>query len=203
MNGSGDETDETLTQLRFVGDKTASVLAASDIHLCDIERKRISYTELVEAGVNPGVAARIRRAHSLSWSFESSGDDLERRSAQVRGLGEEERAWVAASSGDWESTGTPSSLPGTTTSSDDTAPASADSTGDAVAAEAAWRERSRPTPVTVLTDIDEETVTQFRDGGILSVRRLATVDPSHVADALDLDEETVCRWRDAARDYQG
>ena len=92
---------DELTALQCVGQQTATVLAAADIDATDLREKRVAYTDLVDLGVNPGVAARIRRTHSLSWSFESSGADLERRSSQVRGLGAAERAWVAASSGDW------------------------------------------------------------------------------------------------------
>jgi len=49
------------------------------------------------------VAARIRREHSLPWSFDTEADrsDLNRRSDQVRGLNDGERDWVAASTGDW------------------------------------------------------------------------------------------------------
>jgi hypothetical protein len=86
-------------------------------------RKRVSYRDLTERGVHPGVAAKIRREHSLSWSFDSESSDLSRRSSQVRGLDDEERAWVAASAG-W---------------ADEDAAAETDGSGDATSAESAWQ----------------------------------------------------------------
>lgn len=94
--------DENVRDLKFVGPATADALADASFGAADVRDKAVSYRMLVDAGVNPGVAARIRREHSLAWSFESEGEDLARRSSQIRGLGEAERAWVAASSGDWQ-----------------------------------------------------------------------------------------------------
>ena len=91
------------TDLKFVGPATAGVVAAAAFDAADIRAKRVSYDMLVDAGVNPGVAAKLRRWHSLSWSF-ASGSGLDRRSEQVRGLQADERAWVAASAGDWADT---------------------------------------------------------------------------------------------------
>ncbi|WP_348609282.1 DUF7409 domain-containing protein [Halobaculum rarum] len=85
-----------------MGPATADVLADAPFDAADVRDKAVSYRMLIDAGVNPGVAARIRREHSLAWSFESEGEDLARRSTQIRGLGDDERAWVAASSGDWQ-----------------------------------------------------------------------------------------------------
>ncbi|SDQ43452.1 Helix-hairpin-helix domain-containing protein [Halopelagius longus] len=96
-----EEGPETFEDLRFVGPKTAEALESSEIDLSDFVRKRISYRDLTEIGVNPGVAAKIRREHSLSWSFDATDTDLSRRSTQVRGLDDEERAWIAASSTGW------------------------------------------------------------------------------------------------------
>ncbi|SFG15096.1 hypothetical protein SAMN04488063_1583 [Halopelagius inordinatus] len=95
----GDGGPETFEDLRFVGPKTASALESSEIELSDFVRKRISYRELTEVGVNPGVAAKIRREHSLSWSFDATDTDLSRRSTQVRGLDDDEREWIASSTG--------------------------------------------------------------------------------------------------------
>ncbi|SDM72802.1 hypothetical protein SAMN04487949_2418 [Halogranum gelatinilyticum] len=178
-----------LTAVAFVGRKTARLLVDDGIDASDIDDKRVSYTDLVDAGVNPGVAARIRRAHSLSWSFTSDGADLERRSAQVRGLGDAERAWVAASSGDWEaSERAAGNHPG-----DD---------ADTPELGSVWEVLSRPTALSTLPDIDADLVARFHEGGIRSVRRLATVDAVTVADALALDEETVRRWRATARRHR-
>ncbi|MFA1610992.1 DUF7409 domain-containing protein [Halobellus rubicundus] len=117
---------DSFEDLRFVGPKTAPILADSGVSIADICEKRVSYRDLTEAGVNPGVAAKIRREHSLSWSLDGGGTDLDRRSSQIRGLDDAERAWIAESSG-WSTGG------------EDDAAAETDGSGDATAGEAAWR----------------------------------------------------------------
>jgi hypothetical protein len=184
---SSDDAPTDLIDLRFVGPATADALAAAGVGPAAVSEKRISYDQLVEAGVNPGVAAKIRREHSLSWSFTSNKSTLARRSKQVRGLGDAERAWVAASAGDWERTATAAD------------PAETDGSGDPTAAEAAWRDRSKPTPVTSLSVVDEAAAEALAEAGITSVRRLATADPERIADVLELDVETVAEWHRAAR----
>lgn len=175
------------TDIRFVGPATAAVIESAAFDAKAIESKQVSYETLVEAGVNHGVAARIRREHSLPWSFEGGGESLERRSSQVRGLQDGERAWVAASAGDWENT-------------DPKTPASADGGGSAEAAEAAWRERSKPDPVLEIPDIDEGEAKLLAEGGITSIRSLATANVEHVADVLELELERIESWRNAARE---
>ena len=86
----------TPTDLKFVGPATGEAIDDAGFSATDIVEKNVSYSMLLEAGVNPGVAAKIRRYHSLSWSFDTNGD-LSRRSEQVRGLQDDERAWVAES----------------------------------------------------------------------------------------------------------
>lgn len=115
-----DDAQESLRELQFVGPSTAAVLADAGVSAEDVVGKRVSHAQLVEYGVNPGVAARIRREHSLQWSFEG-GEDLDRRAEQVRGLQDDERQWVAASHGEAEGS------------------AEADGSGDAAAREAAWQ----------------------------------------------------------------
>ena len=255
----GADTDG-LTDLQFIGDATASVLEEMDVTVKDVRRKTVSYRQLVDAGVNPGVATKIRREHSLSWNLDGGGDDLDNRSNTVRGLRDGERSWVAASQSDWQDDGddspirdgdwTPSGggdgAAGGAEVGDDTATdeaplesgdwvaddsddwpaaaesgdsptrigdwsptsggedgdvtAEADGSGAAAAAESAWRERSRPDPVTDLDVVDEEDAELLADAGVTSIRRLATSDPYHVADVLLVDEETVVEWRDAAAD---
>ncbi|SNR58633.1 DUF7409 domain-containing protein [Halorubrum vacuolatum] len=209
--------------LRWVGEATAETLSASSLSAADIRSKRVSYRQLVDAGVNPGVAAKIRREHSLSWSFEA-GEGLDRRSTQVRGLGRAEAAWVAASAGDWETaTERPGDSPkdsvpakrddattdDSVTSGSGSAAATADGSGDPLAAEAAWRERSKPTPISTLPAVADDTGEETGDAGaeallaeagIISVKSLATADYEHVADVLGLDRERVERWHAAARD---
>lgn len=234
-NGEGPVSEPT--DLKFVGPATAEVLAAATFDATDVSDKRVSYRMLVDAGVNPGVAAKIRRCHSLSWSFDS-GSGLDRRSEQVRGLQDDERAWVAASSGDWadssDDTGeegraerdedwTPGDGPTTASSTDATttddwtpgdwgdagvaadrdeasADATADGSGDAVAAESAWRERSVPTPVTVIDGLVSDDAEQLADAGVTSVRSLATCTPELVADILGFEQSQVETWQDRATD---
>ncbi|RDZ47151.1 hypothetical protein C5B91_05665 [Haloferax sp. Atlit-10N] len=243
---ASDAVPTELQDLKYVGPATAESLAESNIDVDAIVDGEVCYRDLVDAGTNPGVAAKIRRWHSLSWSF-NSGDDLDRRSSQVRGLGDDERAWVAASSGDWDATDeadtgdderdagdwtpsgrseaagssgpardgdwTPSGAsddadaPSKTTESGDWTPsgretndASADGSGDALAAEAAWRERSKPKPLTTLAGVDEDDAELLAEAGVRSVRRLATADPEHVADALRIDPTVVSAWKAQARD---
>ncbi|WP_162991568.1 DUF7409 domain-containing protein [Halostella salina] len=248
---TGDDADRT--DLLYVGEATATVMAKAGIDAADVRRKTVSYRELVDAGVNPGVATKIRREHSLHWSLDEEGADLDDRSRTVRGLRDGERDWVAESgidlddgSADDESTAdgdwTPSGGDGTvdggpaddgrssltdgdwtptgdvteetadpagdwTPSADDgggaAEPAETDGSGGAEAAESAWRERSRPDPLTELPAIDEADAERLGDAGVTSIRRLATADPEHVADVLDMDEATVAEWHDAAADRIG
>lgn len=181
----GAEGDESLADLRFVGPATAAVLDDAGVTPADVRDKRVSHAQLLDAGVNAGVAAKIRREHSLAWSFESSGEDLDRRASQVRGLDDDERAWVSASAGDWES-----ASPG----------ASADGSGSAEAEEAAWRDRTRPTPVTDLDVVDDDLAAALAEGGIRSLRSLAGADADEVASSLDLDADEVREWQSAASD---
>lgn len=202
-------TGADVESLKWVGPRTAPVLRDANITPVDVREKRVSHAQLVDAGVNPGVAAKIRREHSLSWSF-SGGKDLDRRAKQVRGLQDDEREWVAASYDEWEDA--------------DAVDASTDGSGDAVAAEAAWRtstwpgeseaERkqrvetaeeawqagSAPTPVTEVYGIGDATAERLADAGVTSVRRLATCNAERVAGALEVSVNRVREWRDAARD---
>ena len=219
---AADRGREELVDLKWIGPATERVLSDADVTATAVREKRVSYRGLVDAGVNPGVAAKIRREHSLSWSFEA-GDGLDRRSTQVRGLGSEEATWVAASAGDWASDGSepdddagdgansttvdwdpigdwPSVGGADEATSDDAA--AADGSGNPAAAEAAWRARSAPTPLSTLPAVaaDENAVDLLADAGINSVRALAAADPDRVADVLALDAARVNRWHAAARD---
>jgi len=102
-DAEGAESSSEPTALKFVGPATAAVLETASFGTAGIRDREVSFGMLLDAGVNPGVAARIRREHSLPWSFDTEADrsDLNRRSDQVRGLNDGERDWVAASTGDW------------------------------------------------------------------------------------------------------
>ncbi|WP_313694841.1 DUF7409 domain-containing protein [Halorarum halobium] len=200
------------TDIKYVGPATAAVLADAPFDAADVRSKNVSFRMLLDVGVNPGVAAKIRREHSLSWSFESEDpDDLRRRSSQVRGLGDAERAWVAAASDDWSERDLTPSEDGAddeaawvaASASNAEQATEADGSGDPVAAESAWRERSAPTPLSELEDLDDETITDLAEAGITSVRSLSTADPGEVAEALDRDADRVTSLRDAASNYLG
>lgn len=84
------------TDLPLVGPATAAAIQAADFDADDIAERRVSYVMLREAGINPGVAARMRRRYSLVWAFRwrFGGEDLPDRAAQVRGFEAPERSWV-------------------------------------------------------------------------------------------------------------
>ncbi|MFA9518557.1 helix-hairpin-helix domain-containing protein [Halopenitus sp. H-Gu1] len=216
-SGSGSNSDSAApdgdlerTDLRWIGPATDEVLATAGIDAEDVRSKRVAYRTLVEAGVNPGVAAKIRREHSLSWSFEA-GEGLRRRSTQIRSLGSDEAEWIAASSGDWSQTvdrdseadgeteASPKRDGGAGSETGLQTEAAADGSGDPVSAESAWCDRSRPTPTIELAPVEETDADVLAEAGITSVRSLATADPEHVADVLSIDPDRVERWHEAAR----
>lgn len=111
------------TELRFVGPATAATIDRAPFEAADVLDRAVSYSDLLAAGVNPGVAAKLRREYSLVWSFDwVAGANLERRADLVSGLDAEQRAWIASS----ESTGD----------------ASDGTERDVIDAERAWRERA-------------------------------------------------------------
>lgn len=228
------EVDEP-TDLKFVGPATGEAIEEAGFSAQEVADKNVSYRMLLEAGVNPGVAAKIRRYHSLSWSFDTDGD-LSRRSEQVRGLQDDERAWVADSGiGDDEATDEEQSTIDEQTASTDepdeeaewvanagaeaadaderspdeddendaeaawvadseSGATSADGSGDPLAAEAAWRERSKPTPLTEVSGIGESYSKRLAEAGVTSVRSLATASPELLSDVTGIAEEKLQEW---------
>jgi len=229
------------TDLKFVGPATAEAIEAAGFTAQDVADKEVSYRMLQDAGVNPGVAAKIRRHHSLAWSFDNDGD-LDRRSEQVRGLKDDEAAWVASSHGEepmadddaaeaeapspaaesdadeaaWveaskqpeepatdeeaadESSATDDAIDGETAwvadATGDDASASADGSGDPLAAEAAWVERSKPTPLTDISGVGESYAERLAEAGVTSVRSLATASPELLSDVTGIAEGRLQRW---------
>ncbi|MFB6269715.1 MAG: hypothetical protein ABEH83_07210 [Halobacterium sp.] len=222
-----EDTRDALLSLQQVGPATADVLADAGVDAEAVESKAVSHAQLVDLGVNPGVAARIRREHSLQWSFEG-GEDLDRRAEQVRGLQDDERDWVAASYGDeasadgsgdataeeaaWrEGQG---AVVGDERAADDDDPTVEESAwrskswpnGDdhessLEAGEAAWREQSTPTPVTVLDGIADGDAKLLARAGVTSVRSLATAHVEQVADSLGISTDVVAAWKETAREH--
>lgn len=122
---SPDGRDRVLrpTDLRHVGPATAAAIEDAPFEAADVRDRAVSFADLLAAGVNPGVAARLRREYSLVWTFEwVAGAFLLQRAEQVGGLDPGQREWIAASP------------------SDDGRPGG--SGGDAFDAERAWRERA-------------------------------------------------------------
>lgn len=228
---------EAATDLKFVGPATGDAIDDAGFSAADIVEKNVSYSMLLEAGVNPGVAAKIRRFHSLSWSFDTNGD-LDRRSEQVRGLQDDERAWVAESSlgtdddletpdpsapeedeeAAWvaNASGDDTVLPddggesepdeeaawiagtGTSDADESADAATADGSGDPLAAEAAWRERSKPTPLTEISGIGQEYSDRLAEAGVTSVRSLATASPELLSDVTGIPERQLRTWHHEA-----
>lgn len=183
-------SERSLRDLHFVGPVTAQLLREADISVTDIQQKNISYRQLVELGINRGVAAKIRREHSLPWTITGMGADLSQRSQTVNGLSEAERQWVARSDADWES--------------DDVSgghrPARPELPADALGFELIDAPPEL-TDVAALESIDSDDATALAEAGINTVRRLATIDPEEVADAIDRDHDVVRDWHEQARGW--
>lgn len=185
-----DPDDPPLQSLRYVGPATEAVLASAEITTTEIEHRQVSYRQLVEAGVNPGVAAKIRREHSLPWTLSGFDSNLDTRSRTVRGLREDERRWIAQSTTDWESSDPVQTVP------------SQPSPDEGYAQElelTAAPETLEPT--TRLAVIDESTAAALAEAGVNTVQRLAAVSGAQLAAAIDVEETTIDRWQEVAQAY--
>ena len=160
-----------------------AALEDAGVSLESIADKRRSYRSLLDAGVDESVATALRRQFSLPWSFEADGD-LDRRSSEVRGLGEREREWVAASATeDWQAFDA-----ARTRVEDDESEAPKE------------RPYPRPTPVATVTGVSPENAERLAEAGVISAERLATIDAGEVAKVLELDVLHVRLWRYNARE---
>lgn len=167
-------------------DDEREALEAADVDPAAVPNKEYSYRMLLDAGLEADVADALRRRFSLPWSFETDGD-LEGRSSAVRGLGEAEREWIAASGDeDWQAFEAARSRDG--------------SDGDADGEERAERPYPRPTPVTRVAGVGPADAERLAEAGIRSAERLATIDAALVARLLDLDVLHVRTWRYNARE---
>lgn len=96
------EEPSDLSDLAGVESATATALDAAGFDAGDVADGRVSYRELLDAGVDPAAAERLRHEYSLVWSFYwRPGADLRLRAERVRGLTDAERTWVVASLRDW------------------------------------------------------------------------------------------------------
>lgn len=164
---------------------TRAALEEANVDPGAVANKTYSYRMLLDAGVDESVADSLRRQFSLPWSYETDGD-LDRRSTEVRGLGDAERAWIAASADEnWQGFEAARERAEATESTEDSTP------------DRPW---PRPTPVTAVTGVSPENATRLAEGGIVSAERLATINAGEVASALDLDVLHVRLWRHNARE---
>lgn len=158
-------------------------LESAGIDPAGVLEKDYSYRQLLDCGLDESEADALRRTFSLPWSFKTDGD-LDDRSETVSGLGDAERAWIAASADeDWQNFDLAGerAIPTTTE-----APAE--------------RPYPRPTPVTAVTGVSEANAERLAEAGIVSAERLATIHAGEVAAVLDLDVRSVRTWRHNARE---
>lgn len=176
-----DVVEETSGGLDRITGEQRDVLEAADIDPAKVVNKEYSYRMLLAAGVDEDVADALRRQLSLSWSFETDGD-LDSRSDAIRGLGEAEREWVAASADDsWQAFEAAREVVDEADDADDERP------------------YPRPTPVTAVVGVSEENAAVLAEAGIISAERLATIDATTVARVLELSVLHVRTWRHSAR----
>lgn len=101
--GEGEVRDPT--SLYLVGPATASAIEEAPFTAADLRDGQVSVRALLEVGVNPGLAERLRRTYGLPWAYRwhDDGQQLVRRAAAMRDMPAAERRWIAESG-----TGTPS-----------------------------------------------------------------------------------------------
>lgn len=176
--------DDTEPAARTLDADERASLEDAGIEPDAVLEKECSYRTLLDAGVEEAVATALRRRLSLPWSFESDGD-LDRRSSEIRGLGEEERAWIAASADEeWQA------FEAARSRAEDESPPSDEEE----------RPYPRPTPVTAVTAVGPDDAACLAEAGVVSAERLATIDATAVARALELDILHVRTWRHNARE---
>jgi hypothetical protein len=175
------ESEPTLEDLRGVDEDVAAELHDAEISPRDLLDRQVSYRDLVEGGVDDETATAVRREFSLLYAS-TLGDDLSERSDAMEHLRGNERAWIAASDGDWE-----------------------DVEYDPILEERetvdVWADRERPTPVTAVAGVSEADAGQLAEAGVSSVKQLRWVDASVVAEATDLDVPAVRTRRLAAPNH--
>ncbi len=179
---SNDSVVEKTTDSR-IEERLRESLEAAGIDPDRVSAKEYSYRMLLDAGLEESVAEELRRRFSLAWSFETDGD-LDKRSTEVRGLGEAEREWVVASTDeDWQTFETVSPPSASDEQTDDSK-----------------RPWPRPTPVDRVTGVGPEDANQLSTAGITSAECLATINATAVANALELNVLYVRMWRHNARE---
>lgn len=171
----------SFADLDGVGEATASVLAAADVDPTDLPRGDVSYERLVDLGVDPAVAGRLRRTYSLPRTPRTRRS-LAARTAEMDHLDDGERAWIAASDGDWEDVDV--EVPDLRR----------------IDWASVWEGRERPLPVRVVSAVGPDDAATLAEAGVTSVRQLAFAPAGTLADELGLDVRQVRLWRHEARD---
>ncbi|NGM67415.1 hypothetical protein G6M89_00075 [Natronolimnobius sp. AArcel1] len=181
--GRAHDTDSD-RRLEITEDEQAA-LEAAEIEPKTVREKDCSYRELLDSSVDDSLADALRRRFSLPWSLEGGSDgDLERRSSEIRGLGDAEREWIAVSDDEsWQA------FEYAHTRAVETEPD-----------EATERPCPRPTPVQAVTGVGPDDATALADAGIISAERLATINAFDVAKVLELSVLHVRSWRHNARE---
>jgi predicted flap endonuclease-1-like 5' DNA nuclease len=175
----GDDDPEHVGDLAGVDEETATTLADADVEAVDLQDKRVSYRDLVDAGLDADVATALRREHSLPYTS-TLGGDLSERSDSVGNLQGNERAWIAASDGEWEN-------------------AEYEPVFDEREEVDVWTDMERPTPVTAIAGVGDADAEKLAEAGITSVKQLTWAEAGVIADALDMDVVAIRTWRFAAR----
>jgi len=175
----GPDSDPALTDLPGVDEDVGDELESADVTPEDLTDRRVSFRDLVEAGVDPETAAKLRTEFSLHYAS-TLGDGLSERSDAMEHLRGNERTWIAASDGDWEN-------------------AEYDPILEEREETDVWADRERPTPVTSIAGVSRADAERLAEAGVTSVKQLGWVDASVVAEATDLDVRAVRTWRFAAR----
>jgi hypothetical protein len=175
------EFEGLLREQESLNPESVRKLVEAGVTIADLESKSVSYRDLVETGIEAGVATDLRRHFSLPWTFEL-GSDLAERSGAVGALSSHEREWVELSDGDWQDRRVES-------------PLSARDDGRDL-----WEDLDRPTPISTLAGISENHARRLADAGVTSVKQLTFIDAGAAADALDFDVKLVRLWRHQARE---
>lgn len=181
MNEVRSEVEGLLRDDESFDPESADRLVEAGVSIDDLENKTVSYRDLVDAGVDAGVATELRRHFSLPWTFEL-GSDLAERSGAVGALSSHEREWVELSDGDWQETRVESSIATPREGRD------------------LWEELDRPTPVTALPGISDDHAERLAEAGVTSIKQLTFLDAGFVAEALGFDVRLVRLWRHQARE---
>lgn len=176
-----DREPAAFADLAGVGERTAAALEPTELTPADLADGAVSYDRLVDLGVDPAVAGRLRQRYSLPRTRRARRS-LSARTAEMDHLGDGERAWIAVSDGDWEDVDveTPELR--------------------RIDWASVWTDRERPMPVRAVSAVGPADAAALAEAGVTSVRQLAFAPAGTLAAELDLDVRQVRLWRHEARE---